>query len=403
MTPVPDFASLPSSDGMGPIGRGCATYFADGWRRLTDIGARFAGRAMMTALELALNREGGEDLLRHALHGSLNYMTEMASVPALAFNDAVTQYERARATPPVGSDNVRLVDGKPIMLPLRFAEASQGWAIYLVDAVKAQAALGHYAGEFQICQLNGQAALVIYGMDFRQTDLGAYHEVGVEFLARPKANPTAMPGMVVTRMVVDSAWSARASNAIWSFEKLLAPRMQPSYHRHSVEFPVDDADPNTLAITLPRFGSHRSTEVPLRYFTVDHSGGPRHGQPLCTVFRRSARGEGVQFDGDVRLRLGNGDGQNCFCAIGTRDRDTCTCKALQDMGLPRLRPVANGWAEHVTGQVDAAFAIAPPPAHQRPVAPAVSPAETPPAAPQAASSATPTSPSPRRRTARRQA
>lgn len=394
---IPALASLLSSNGVGPIGQGYTALIADGWRRFTHIGSHYAARAVTTAMQAVVSPEGGEDLMRRALRGGLNYMTEMASIPALAFDDAVTDCERAAAIPPTSGNNVRIIDDKPIMLPVRFGAASQGWALYLVDAAKAQAALDHYGEAFQVCRLNGKAMLVIYGMDFQQTDLGQYLEMGVQFIARPKGNPSALPGAVVTRMAVDSEWSRNASNAIWSFDKLLAPRLNTDMHRHNVAFTLNDHDDNTLAISLPRFGSSRTTDVPLRYFTTDRVEGPRHGQPLCTVFHRSARGEGTQYGGDVRLRLGDGDGKNCFCAIAPVGQRACTCKALRDMGLPGLQPVANGWAEHLTGHVDPAYAVAPRPGAM------VSSEEKPPAPSPAASAATPPPSSPRRRPARRQA
>ncbi|HXE55200.1 MAG TPA: hypothetical protein VN541_19410 [Tepidisphaeraceae bacterium] len=403
MTFTPDLASLLSSDGMGPVGQAYTTFVSDSWRRYSDIGSRYVGRAVVTALEAMLSRDGGEDLMRHGFRNGMNYMIEMASIPTYAVADAATQYERERAVPRPSRDNVRIIDGKPIMLPVRFGAARQGWAAYYVDAASAQAALDHYGKEFQVCQLNGLATLVIYVVDFLQTDLGPYRELGVEFWVRPKANPAAMPGTVVARMSVDSHWSVKAAGDIWNFEKLFAPRMDPAYHRHSAQFPVDAQDDNTLAITLPRFGSHSSTDVPIRYFTTDRSGGPHHGQPLCTVFHRSTHGEGIQYGGDVQVRLGDGTGKNCFCAIDTKPRRVCTCDALRELGLPRLKAVANGWAEHMTGHVDPSFAVAPPPEHSHDHAATVSPAETPPETPRGTSAATPTSPSRRTRTGRRPA
>ncbi|HEY1930604.1 MAG TPA: hypothetical protein VGG99_01205 [Acetobacteraceae bacterium] len=391
---VPDIVSRLLANGVGTFGQAYTTMLADGWRRFTDTSSHYASQAATTALEVGLSREGAQDLMLHALHLGRNYMTEMASIPALAFSTAVGQYERQHAVPPPSSNNIRIVENKPIMLPLRFHAARQGWALYLVDADKAQTALGHYGEQFQVCRFNGYAMLMLYGIDFQQTDLGAYHEVGVEISARPKANPLAMPGTVVIRMSVDSQWSVIASNAIWSFEKLYTPRMTPSTQAHRITFPVDDSDTNTLAITLPRFGSARSTDVPIQYFTLDRSDSPRRRQPLCTVFHRTARGEGTQYGGHVDVRLGDGTGKNCYCAVGPQNPRICTCKSLSDLGLPGLRPFANGWAEHMAGRVDPGFAIAPPP---------VKAAETSPGAPHSASATTPTSPSPRRRTARRPA
>ena len=380
------------ASGAGTFGQAYTTMLQDGWRRFTDVGSRYASGAAMLALEAGLGNERVEDLMQHALHLGLNFATEMASIPGLAFTGAVVQYERQYGVPPPSGNNIRIVNDKPIMLPLRFHAAKQGWALYLVDAEKAQEALGHYGTQFQVYRFGGSAMLMLYGIDFEQTDFGGYHEVGVELWVQPIDNPTVMPGTVVIRMSVDSEWSRSASNAIWSFEKLLTPHMSPAYRARSVTFPVNDADSNTLAITLPRFGGGRSTNVPLQYFTTDHAGGPRHGQPLCTVFHRTAHGEGMQYGGDVQVRLGDGTGRNCFCGVD-QQKTVCTCKFLRELGLPEHRPVANGWAEHMTGHVDAAFPIAPPPA----TAPAT---ETPRETPPTSSATTPTSPSPRRRTAR---
>jgi hypothetical protein len=345
------------ANGAGICGQAYITMLADGWRRYIDIGSRYTSGAVKTAVEAGLGSERAEDLMWHALGLGRNFATEMASVPALAFASAVTDLGRQRVQPP-GSTNVRVVDGKPIMLPLRFQAAKQGWALYLPDAAKAQGALGHYGTKFEVCRFSGKAMLMLYGIDFEQTDFGGYHEVGVELWVRPKDNPTVMPGAVVIRMSVDSEWSRVASNAVWQFEKLLTPHMSPTYRPHSVTFPVDDADTNTLAITLPRFGSGRSTNVPLQYFTVERSANPLRSQPLCTVFHRSADDEGTQYGGDVQVRLGNGMGRNCFCGVDQTRPAVCTCKALRELGLPELRPVANGWAEYLSGHVDAPFALA---------------------------------------------
>ncbi len=347
------------ANGPGMCGQAYIAMLADGWRRYADIGSRYMSGAVKTAVEGGLGGEHAEDLMGHALRLGRNFATEMASIPALAFTSVVTELGHQHVRRP-GGTTIRVVDGKPIMLPLRFQAAKQGWALYLAEAEKAQAALEHYGTEFEVCRFSGKAMLMLYGIDFAQTDFGDYREVGVELWVRPKDNPTVMPGTVVIRMSVDSEWSRVASNAIWCFEKLLTPRMSPTYQAHSVTFPVDDGDPNTLAITLPRFGSGRSTNVPLQYFTMARSARARYGRPLSTVFHRSAHGEGTQYGGDVQVRLGDGTGRNCFCGVDQTKPAVCTCKSLRALGLPGLRPLANGWAEHMNGHVDVPFALPPP-------------------------------------------
>jgi hypothetical protein len=379
------------ASGPGMFGQAYTTMLADGWQRYADVGSRYIGGAVKTALEAGFSGERAEDLMLHTLRLGRNFATEMASIPALAMTRAAIEYGRQRV-PHSGSANTRVVDGKPVMLPLRFQAARQGWALYLTNAEKAQALLGHYGTQFEVYPFGDKAMLVLYGIDFEQTDFGGYRELGVELWARPKDNPTVVPGTVVIRMSVDSEWSRAASNAIWHFEKLLTPRMAPTYRAQSVTFPVDDADANTLAITLPRFGGGRSTGVPLQYFTIDRAADPPGGRPLATVFHRSAHGEGTQFGGAVQLRLGDGTGSNCFCGVDQKKPVVCTCQSLHELGLPALRPFANGWAEHMNGHVDAAFTLPLPPATTRA-------SETSREMPPTASATTPTSPSRRRRTA----
>ncbi|HUC17380.1 MAG TPA: hypothetical protein VMA37_06815 [Acetobacteraceae bacterium] len=332
-----------------------AEFAAESLRRSWHIGSRYAERALTTAARAALTPGGGEELLSRFLTGCASYMMEMASVPCTALERTAERIER-RAGIAESSHEICDVGGKPLMLPVRFAEASQGWAVFAVDAAKAQKALGTlppYGEIFEVLQFSGQALLVIYAVDFRRTDLGAYREVGVEVWVRPKANPSAFPGTAIIRMSVDGKFSVKGAHAAWNFIKLLAPRMQPTYRDESVTFPVDHDDPNTLAITLPRFGRFRSTGLPIRYYTVK----PKERAAWCIVFRRNAEHEGVQFGGDVAVRLGDGKGANCFCALeGGGGREQCLCAALRDMGLPKA-PLANGWAGNMTGHVEAPYTV----------------------------------------------
>lgn len=332
-----------------------AEFVADSLQRSWRIGSSYAERALTAAARAALSPGGGEELLSRFLTGYASYLTEMATIPCIALENTAERIERRAGTaaPP---HEICTVGGKPLMLPIRFAEASQGWAAFAVDAAKAQKALETlppYGEIFEVLQFSGQALLVIYAVDFRKTDLGAYHEVGVEVWVRPKANRSAFPGTAIIRMSVDGEFSVEGAHAAWNFIKLLAPRMQPTYRDESVTFPVDHDDPNTLALTLPRFGRGRSTDLPIRYYTVK----PRDHAAWCVIFRRNTQREGIQFGGDVVVRLGDGKGGNCFCALkGGGGREQCLCAALRDMGLPKA-PLANGWAESMTGHVEAPYTV----------------------------------------------
>ena len=355
-----DFSSQGLPDMARRFGLGYMAFLADGWRRSWKIGTHYAGKALEDSAQAVLAPSGGQDLLTEFLNGWAGCTMEMATVPGAALAMAATHVERQAAPWQEPPQAVHTVDGKPLMLPLRFGNATQGWAAYAVDADKAQKFLGAYGDTFEVLQIAGQATLVIYAVDFRSTDLGPYREVGVEVWVRPKGNRWAFPGTVVVRMSVDEKFSIDGAKALFNFIKLYAPKMKPDYQAGRVTFPVDQDDRNTLAVTFPRFGRGRSTDVPVRYYTVD----PATGAAWSVVFKRTTQQEGLQFEGNVEVRLGDATGKNCFCALpGGGGREACVCAALRDMGLPKT-PMANGWTEQMSGHVEAPYAVTPGEAHK---------------------------------------
>jgi len=355
-------------------GYGYLAFLRDGWRRSWDIGSRYAGEAVVTAARAAVEPEGRQRLLPEFLNGLSRYAVEMALVPASALETAATkidlkQFKNQFKQPEPHA--IHEINGKQVMLPVRFGDATHGWAMYAVDATKAQKALDAakvpnapgkvpnapetYGDTYEVLEVAGQAYITVYGVDFKKTDLGPYRELGVEIWVRPKANLSTFPGTLVIKMAVDKQFSVDAANKLWNFGKLMAPGMSATYneHAHTATFSMKSDDEHSLAITVPRFGRSRTTDLPIRYYSVSPDGSAA----WSCVFNRSSEHEGMQYGGNVELRLGDSTGGHCFCALKNGGgRKTCLCLALKDMGLPKV-PICNGWAQDMTGQVDAPVAV----------------------------------------------
>jgi hypothetical protein len=334
----------------GRLAGAYATFVGESWRRTLGIGGHYLGRAARVTAEAAGVRQPESDLLRMALQGAANAAVEFATVPVAAYGEALGTWERSGAPRSGDPSRLYLVNGRPVLLPLRFARARQGWALYAVDPALAATALAAHGldGPFVVHEVAGRALLIVYGIDFLETDLGAYLEIGVELWARARDKSLAGPGIVTLAMAVNPAGSIAPARQIWNFAKLEAPGMAVRYERDEAAFVLDAREPRGFSLTLPRFGKGRSTRVPVRYLTPSPHGAA--GTPLCGVLRRSAEGEGVQFGGAVRLQLGSGTAAGSFGGLGgpaTPD----TCQILRTLGLPGLTPVANGWAEHMSGEM----------------------------------------------------
>ncbi len=340
----------------GRLAAAYATFAGDAWRRGLALGAGYAGRVAGVAVEAAGVRQAESDLVRMALQGTANAAAEFATIPVASYGEALRTWERAGAPRLADHSPMHMVDGRAVLLPLRFARARQGWALYRAEPSRAAEALAAHGldGPFEPWTVGGRALVIVYGIDFIETDLGAYQEIGIEMWARPRGSRWAAPGIVTLRMAVNPADSIAPARQIWNFDKLWAPRMDVRVERHHATFVLDAADPYGFALTLPRFGKGRSTRVPVRYLTPSPHGAG--APPLCGVLQRSAEGEGVQFGGEVTLRLGTASGGGSFDALAG-ETGSGKQRALRALGLEGAEPTANGWAERMRGTMTAPYPL----------------------------------------------
>jgi hypothetical protein len=283
-----------------------------------------------------------------------NYYTEMATVIPFAVERFATDHAGMtqcgpQHSPEAGFDSSRgrsyLVGDKPMTLPVRVGEASQGWALYFVPLDWAQRRIAEREDQFTALDTGrGRTPLVIFAIDHRESDMGSYQELGVALLVRPRSSPRDLPGLLFLSLIVGEQFTIDATRTIWGYRKGLAPNMDVRYRDGSVTFCVDPADSTTLSVSFPRFGSGRSSRVPCYIYSVpDHaSDGVAHR----TILSRSSSGEGVQYGGQVDVRLSAGP--NCVCRSTLGVDALCICAMLRELPLPE-RPAANGWAQFVSG------------------------------------------------------
>jgi Acetoacetate decarboxylase (ADC) len=349
---------MSSSDGLGELLRFGMAYASSGlglWRDLFRAGVFAAEDAARDAFGENRVPTNLQDWLRAFTRGATTYGTEMATVLPRAVDRLSRQVDHGPRWPFVTGPRIgsapplrktRVIDGAPVVLPVRIIDASQAFAFYFVSAARAQKHLEERTQPFRVVDVGrGRTPVAIFGVDYRETDLGVYKEIGVGLFVRPRDHPSEMPGTLFASLTVNDKFNLIRASELWGYSKTLAPAMQLRYSSTSAHFAVDGDDSHALSITFPRFGSGRSTEIPCYTWGVgkDDAGV---AAPFKTLISRSAIGEGMQFSGNVELQLGDGTQTRCVCKLGPFGKQACVCLMLRDLGLPKP-PAANTWSEHM--------------------------------------------------------
>src|ERR1043165_5283074 len=108
------------------------------------------------------------------------------------------------------------IAGQTVTMPVRVSDASAATVLFGVDAAAATALLPGDA--FAIVETApGRAHFAVVLVDYRDNDLGAYHEVGFSFFVRPRAGGE--DGTFITRLPVNQEFTCEAGRTIWGFPK----------------------------------------------------------------------------------------------------------------------------------------------------------------------------------------
>jgi hypothetical protein len=367
MQPPRGFPPLVTSVDCLRLARAYVSFGVDLWDRSWRMGSGYLRRAADEAVKAAVAPQPSGDLLEKFASGMSSYYSEMPTVLTVALDtlsrdlDRHVKGEPADVRNPIGIaptlPKTYVVDGVPVVLPVRIVDASQGWAIWMVPADKAQYHLSTITDKYTVVDVgNGRAALTILGCDYRETDLGVYREVGVALYVRPRNDPEEMPGNIFLSLSVNEKFNLIRAAALWGYSKTLAPNLLVNYSIDKTDFVVDRYDPTALSISFPRFGSGRATDIPIYTYGLGKNAAGERKVPLKTLISRSAAGQGEQVAGNVALQLGDpANPGGCVCRLWPPEiNQACVCRMLGDLGLPR-QPDANGWLEHMSADCSAAM------------------------------------------------
>jgi len=231
-----------------------------------------------------------------------------------------------------------------VLLPARVRDASQGLVLYAAPKDTVQDLLDlHQPRVLQAWDAGGgRTPVVVFIVDYRDSDLGTYRELGIACFAAPKKTPLAV-GMHILELPVTDQFSCDAGQSIWGYPKTL----------YDLDFTSGDGSVTSVlskrgppaqklfTLTLPRAGDGSSRDVLIYNYTV------KHGMHHRTIFTRSGRGEGIRWGGRaVRLEV------HANVADGVLN-------TLQCLGLPDRTPILSLWTERMTGEFGSPSVLTP--------------------------------------------
>src|SRR5436305_8833880 len=222
------------------------------------------------------------------------------------------------------------IEEQTVVLPVQVREATSVYASFLVPAAAVRRLLP--AGLVPLQTIPGRATCTIVGVDYREGDLGQYHEVGVCFLLRPREGSRLdVVSMIrnqapayIHRLPVTTSFSCEAGRHIWGFPKDV---MDIDFADTDATRTVTLRDGGRLVLQLsaPRGGTKTFAGVDVE--AMGSWGGPVQVTPAQMA------GEGVK----AGLRAGQ-------LVLGNHP----IADELRSLGLPK-KPLLAGSIERFTG------------------------------------------------------
>jgi hypothetical protein len=208
--------------------------------------------------------------------------------------------------------------GKTVTLPVLVRDASSATVMFEVDAAAAQ-----LLSPFPVVESSpGRAQVALALVDYRDNDLGAYHEVGVIFFVQPIGRDA---GTYIRHLPVDAEFTNEAGNVIWGFPKTVQQidvETTPASERWVLTM---DGEP-VLDVTVPRGGTDEMPQMEMTTYTL------RDGLPHGTAFSQGGTGSLLTIGGDgVTLTLGSHPVAKELESLGLRDAPVVLSTSLQHM------------------------------------------------------------------------
>src|SRR4051812_23883980 len=210
--------------------------------------------------------------------------------------------------------------GQTVTMPVEVRDATTATVIYDVD-IDAARALAPAC--FEIAEsAPGRAQVAIALVDYRDNDLGSYHEVGTILFVRPTGGGP--DGTFITHLPVDQEFTCVAGNTIWGYPKSVE-RIDVTQTDTSSRWVLTMDDTLVLDLTVPRGGADDMPALPMTSYTL------LDGWPHATAFSQGGTGSQLTFGGmGVSLVLG----------------EHPIAKELASLGLPD-EPVLSTWLERM--------------------------------------------------------
>lgn len=129
------------------------------------------------------------------------------------------------------SDDLYVIDGKEIPLPVVVKKARNAFATYIVDAKAAQAWIAESG--FTVAEVwPGKAVMQVVGVEYFENDLGDYHEAGISFYVNDPGKKSRIPligGLIdiirgraasyLHLLPVNQDFTMHAGRFIWGYPK----------------------------------------------------------------------------------------------------------------------------------------------------------------------------------------
>ena len=206
--------------------------------------------------------------------------------------------------------------GQTVPLPVVVRDASSCTVMFEVDLDAAQA-----LSPFPVVESGpGTAQVAIILVDYRENDLGRYHEVGIVFFVQPDGRDA---GTYIRHLPVDQEFTNAAGNIIWGFPKTVQKIDVTNTDTSTRWILTMDGEP-VLDITAPRGGEDEMPQMELATYTL------KDGVPHVTAFAQGGTGSSLVLGGEgVSLSLGSHP----------------VAKELESLGLPEAPVVLSTWLE----------------------------------------------------------
>jgi hypothetical protein len=199
--------------------------------------------------------------------------------------------------------------GREVVLPVIVRDAASAAATYLVTTGAARRLLpGHGLDVVEL--LPGRALFSIACIEYRDNDLGDYHEVSLAFFVRPPGGGAGVPYLraaldlvrsrlatYIWKLPVNQAFTCEAGRGIWGFPKSVEQiDFRDAEGRRQCRLAMDGR--HVLTFSVPRGG--RRTLPDTTMITYGDIGGVLHR----TRFVSGAGGVGIHLGG-AELVLGD--------------------------------------------------------------------------------------------------